>query len=133
MIELINYSSINPAILGFSFLVLGGVFSWLGGAVKTAVKTATSLAGLGGTGGASSGATVSKSSGDASALAKKKLQLAKAKAATKVAKAKAKTAVAKAQTAAAASRAKLLKTILMVGGGVVLLFAVFFMAKGGRK
>jgi len=103
-----------------------GLFSFLGGAVKTAVKTAASLTGLN-AGGTPTASTVdNKSSADAAAFAKKKLQLAKAKAATKVAKAKAKTAVA-------TTKAKMLKTVLMVGGGVVLLVMVFFMAKGGKR
>ena len=96
-----------------------GLFSWVGQAVTGAVKLATGV-NLGGT---PKAATVDNQNvAKASALQKKKLQLAKAKAATKVAKAKGVTAVATA-------KAKMLKNVLMIGGGVVLLFGIFFLAR----
>ena len=111
MYEIIDYSSINPLITGCSFLVLGflgGIISGITGVVKkvTGIFSGTP----------SATTANNKSSADAAALLKKKLQLAKAKAKTKIAKAK----------------AKMLQTILMVGGGIVLLVIVFSMAKGRK-
>ena len=119
MIEIVSYSSINPLILGSFFLVLGGIFGFLGGLASSAVKAVTGI----NIGGTPKAATVNnQNASKASTLEKTKALLAKAKAGKTL-------AISRGKTAVAAVKAKMLKNTLMIGGGIAALVAIFFLAR----